>query len=185
MQMKQPFLTLLYVIFLNANSRFVDAKSALDNTQRFSNSRLYYGTSLDDTYFQIEEMEDRDSSTTEVLLNRDETVGVLTTNGPPFVEASGKWRLKSDGTFQMTLFRTYESGQERRESSDMGVFNFVTQRSFVGQLSKIGAKQGIEGAMLDGDWYATDRKVGFFEMIDTTVGADGEVSLRGGVRSSW
>jgi hypothetical protein len=68
----------------------------------------------------------------------------------------------------------------------MGIFQFVTERSFVGELSRVGARQGIEGTMFDGDWYATDRKVGFFEMIDTTVGEDGEMSLRDGVRSaSW
>jgi hypothetical protein len=131
-------------------------------------------------------MEDRDTCTTEVFLRRDETVQVLASNGPPFVKASGKWRLKPDGTFQMTLHRTYETGRESKERTDMGIFQFVTERSFVGELSRVGARQGIEGTMFDGDWYATDRKVGFFEMIDTTVGEDGEMSLRDGVRSaSW
>lgn len=149
----------------------------------FSSSALGV-TRLDDMYFQVEEMEDKDSCTTEVLLNKDNTVTLFQTNGPLFVAATGKWRLKPDLTFQMTLTRTYETGQKSKELTDMGIFQFTTERSFVGELSKIGAKQGVEGSMYDGDWYSIDRKVGFFEMIDTTVGSDGEVSLRDGVRVS-
>lgn len=129
-------------------------------------------------------MEDRDSCTTEVILNANNTVTPLETNGPPFLSGTGKWNLQDDGSFEMTLERTYESGKDSKKRTDMGIFQFTTIRSFVGQLSKIGEKQGIEGSVYDLDSGTTERKVGFFEMIDTTIGEDGEASLRGGVRAS-
>jgi hypothetical protein len=135
-------------------------------------------------YFQVEEMEDKDACTTEVLLNGDNTVTLLETNGPPFLSATGKWNLQGDGSFEMTLNRTYETGKGSKIPTDVGVFEYTTIRSFVGQLSKIGDKQGIEGSVYDIDTGTTEMKVGFFEMIDTTVGADGEAGLRGGVRAS-
>lgn len=130
-------------------------------------------------------MEDRDSCTTEVILNANNSVTALNTNGPLYASATGTWKL--DGTtddFTMTLNRTYESGKDSKIVTDMGVFSFTTIRSFIGQLKKIGDKQGVEGSVYDVDSGTTDRKVGFFEMIETTVGEDGEASLRGGVRST-
>jgi hypothetical protein len=135
-------------------------------------------------YFQVEEMEDKDSCTTEVFLNSNNTVTLLETNGPVFVSATGSWNLEGDGSFEMTLSRTYEGGRSTKSLTGIGVFPYVTNRSFLGQLSKIGVKQGIEGSVYDIDSGSTERKVGFFEMIDTTVGADGEEGLRGGILST-
>ena len=81
-------------------------------------------------------MEDRDSCTTEVILNANNTVTPLDTNGPLFLSATGKWNLQADGSFEMTLNRTYESGKDSKKRTDMGIFKFTTVRSFVGQLSK-------------------------------------------------
>jgi len=121
-------------------------------------------------------MEDKEDCTTEVILNSDLSVTLLQTNGPPFVKAVASWKKEDDGTFEMEIKRVYEGGAESKGSSDMGPFTFSTIRKFQGQMSKIGAKVGIEGAILDG--LNQEKKVGFFEMIDTTVGEEGEEGLK-------
>ena len=142
-------------------------------------------------YFQIEEMEDRDACTTEVILNPDHTVTPLETNGPIHKEASGTWTLDSlSGEFVMTLSRTYEAGYSSKVPTSVGVFAFTTVRKFVGRLYNIGVKQGISGNIFDiSDGAADDasqepRNVGYFEMIDSTLSEDGEVTLPGRARSS-
>jgi hypothetical protein len=147
-------------------------------------------------YFQIEEMEDRDACTTEVILNPNSTVTTLETNGPIHIHAMGYWKLdKMTGDFIMTLHRTYEAGRDSKISTDVGVFTFTTIRKFIGRLYNIGIKQGISGNIYDvtsdSDHQDIDdttpvtelRKVGFFEMIDTTLSEDGEVTLRGRTQS--
>lgn len=151
-------------------------------------------------YFQIEEMEDRDACTTEVILNPNSTVTTLETNGPIHLAATGMWKLdKLTGDFIMTLHRTYEAGRDSKISTDVGVFTFTTVRKFIGRLYNIGIKQGISGniydvtsglekdsglADIDDTTPVTElRKVGFFEMIDTTLSEDGEVTLRGRTQS--
>ena len=165
-------------------------------------------------YFQIEEMEDRDSCTTEVILNSNATISTLATNGPRHVSATGMWKLDpSTGDFIMTLHRTYEAGRDSKISTNVGMFTFTTVRKFIGRLYNIGIKQGISGntydvtgttsssgsddgdggdennnsrrlAEIDDTTPVTElRKVGFFEMIDSTLNEDGEVTLRGRTRS--
>jgi hypothetical protein len=140
-------------------------------------------------YFQIEEMEDRDSCTTEVILNLNNTVTPLETNGPLHKEASGTWNLDPvSAEFVMTLSRTYEAGYSSKIPTNVGVFSFTTVRKFVGRLYNIGVKQGISGNIYDiseDDVAVEDlRKVGFFEMIDSTLSEDGGVALPVRARSS-
>jgi len=120
-------------------------------------------------------MEDQDTCTTELTLNPDLSVTVHETNGPRYIEASGSWKKDDSGVFQLELKRTYETGTEGR-ASDMGPFTYSTIRVFQGQMSKIGDKVGVEGKILDG--MNAEKNVGFFDMIDTTVGADGEEGLK-------
>ena len=152
-------------------------------------------------YFQMEEMEDREACTTEVILNPNSTVTTLETNGPIHIAANGMWKLdKLTGDFIMTLHRTYEAGRDSKISTDVGVFTFTTVRKFIGRLYNIGIKQGISGniydvtsgalednsslADLDDTTPVTElRKVGFFEMIDTTLSEDGGVTLPGRAQS--
>lgn len=121
-------------------------------------------------------MEDQDSCTTEVILNADLSVTVLETNGPTFLSAEGAWKKYEDGSFELELQRTYEAGHESSKPSETGPFKFSTIRKFEGQMSKIGDKTGVEGHIIDG--MNEEKKVGFFEMIDTTVGEGGEESLK-------
>jgi len=48
-------------------------------------------------------MEDKDSATTEILLNPDLSVDFAETNGPLYVKASGSWKQDDDGSFEMVL----------------------------------------------------------------------------------
>jgi len=122
-------------------------------------------------------MEDKESCTTELILNPDLSVTVLETNGPPYISAYGSWKKNAeDGMFTLELLRKYEAGHNSKISSDVGEFAYSTIRVFKGQMSKIGDRVGVEGAILDG--MNQEKKVGFFEMIDTTVGEEGEESLK-------
>jgi hypothetical protein len=168
---------------------FLTRRSLLSTRQPLSSTVLFERTaelSIAGKYFQIEEMEDRDSCTTEVKLNVDHTVELLQTNGPLFKSGEGSWGQDGGGGFSMSLRRTFEAGQknQRADSTALGQFEYTTERRFTGQMSKIGDKIGVEGSIHDIGLNGEERVVGFFEMIDTTVGEDGEVGLKGAVRSS-
>jgi hypothetical protein len=119
-------------------------------------------------YFQIEEMEDRDRSTTEVFLNADRTVSLLQTDGPLHKKAVGSWQFLPNGLFEMTLNRSFEAGQPTKEPTKLGMFQFTTTRIFRGTMAHVGAKTSMEGTIIDVSSDGEERSVGFFEMIDST-----------------
>lgn len=112
-----------------------------------SSSRLNEkAPSLGSKYYQLEEMEDKESCTTELFLSSDGSVSVGVTNGPLPIEASGKWeKLSKDGTFKMTITRTYSTGMKNK--GDLGEFQFSVPRSFIGTVSNIGGSIGVTGSM--------------------------------------
>uniref|UniRef100_A0A7S2RNG6 Jacalin-type lectin domain-containing protein n=1 Tax=Eucampia antarctica TaxID=49252 RepID=A0A7S2RNG6_9STRA len=116
-------------------------------------------------FFQLEEMEDKETCTTEVFLSKDNTVAVGETNGPLFVDAAGTWEESTNGSFKMTVTRKYGSGQP---GTDMGEFSFDVERSFIGELSETGGKTSVTGSVNSFDDVMGERKVGYFSMIDTT-----------------
>jgi hypothetical protein len=120
-------------------------------------------------YFQIEEMEDRERCTTEVLLNADASVSLLQTDGPLYKKASGSWKFLPNGMFEMTLIRSFEGGQPSKEPTKLGLFQFSTTRVFRGNMAHVGAKTSMEGTIIDvSSVDGEERSVGFFEMIDST-----------------
>ena len=126
--------------------------------------------------FQLEEMEDKESCTTELVLRADSTVVVGETNGPPCVSATGTWKVVPDtafgttnspGTLQVELQRVYDAGREKQAGTDMGQFTFTVQRRLVGPIQRIGSSLlMIEGSIHDLDDSFTDRSLGYFSMID-------------------
>ena len=78
-----------------------------------------------DKYYQLEEMEDIDSCTTELFLNAKGGVEFGDTDGPRFVTAEGHW-LVAPGTndFTMHIRRTFKTGQD---NTDMGEFTFESE----------------------------------------------------------
>ena len=53
-------------------------------------------------YFQLEEMEDKDSCITEIFFNPNKTISVGNTDGPIPLSCDGHWELSEDGGLKMT-----------------------------------------------------------------------------------
>jgi hypothetical protein len=131
---------------------------------------------LADRYFQLEEMEDAETATTEVFLNADQTAVVGKTDGPLFIKAEGTWKQNNDednnnnnnNAFEMVLTRRFQAGKEERLSTDMGEFEFDVVRTFTGELTMVGASAAVQGGIHSSDEILGDQEVGFFNMIDTT-----------------
>lgn len=125
-------------------------------------------------FFQLEEMEDKETSTTDLFLNRDGTVTVGETDGPIPKDARGEWSQKSDGTFRMTLIRSYEAGKEKTLDTDVGEFAYETERLFTGtEITMVGNCLSVSGSIHHMDEHG-DQEVGYFIMIDTTKARLGE-----------
>jgi hypothetical protein len=121
--------------------------------------------------FQLEELEDRERSTTEVFFARDNTVVLGESDGPTFTSATGTWNLdQQQGKFSMVLERTYEAGRTPVTFTDLGVFDFKVTRTFVGKMVEIGARVAVSGTIHDVDGEHGDKEVGFFNLIDTKKG---------------
>ena len=142
-------------------------------------------------HFQLEELEDAESSTTDVLLNADRTVTLGQTNGPRFLSGRGTWSesvagYKSDdqsspGTFtrlfNLRLERTYLGGNKKKEGdadwgytdTNIGEFAYTVERTYAGECFIVGGSVfAMTGDIIDVDEVFGDRRVGFFNMIDTT-----------------
>lgn len=135
--------------------------------------------------FQLEELEDAESACTDILLNSDLTLTVGETDGPRYVTADGTWSeslvglhsddQSGDGSnfkryFSMKLRRTFVGGTEEKDSTDMGEFEYSVERRYDGECYLVGGSTfAMNGDILDVDEIFGERRVGFFNMIDTTV----------------
>ena len=99
--------------------------------------------SLVSRYYNLEEKEDRDTSTTEIFLLKDGTVSLGETDAPLTVKAVGTWSQNGE-QFEMNIKRTFGAGQDH---TDVGEFQFVVERNFVGVLEKVGAVLSVGGSM--------------------------------------
>ena len=139
-------------------------------------------------HFQLEELEDAETSTTDVLLNIDATVTLGGTNGPLYKDAHGTWTEscqldyndqhlpveQCDGDnfkrfFEMKLTRTFHTGFEERDTTKIGEFDYSVERTYAGECFLVGGRIfAMSGEILDVDEIFGQRRVGFFNMIDTT-----------------
>lgn len=124
-------------------------------------------------YYNLEELEDKETCVTEVFLNPDGKVTVGVTDGPIFAQATGDWSVDNSGSFKMVLTRKYETGRSTKISTDMGEFSFSVERVLTGTMSHVGELVAVEGIVHSVDEVVGDREVGFFEMIDTTEARKG------------
>jgi hypothetical protein len=126
--------------------------------------------SLAGATFQLEEMEDRDTCSTELTLQRDYTVTLGDTDGPLFCQSSGTWSLSTadDSTqlFDMSLTRKFEAGHEARALTDLGEFTFAVDRAYLGSVTRVGDRLAVSGTVHCLDDFFGDKQVGFFNMID-------------------
>ena len=134
-----------------------------------SSSRLY-GIRCENKYYQLEEMEDKDNSTTELFLTAEGNVEFGETDGPLWSDAEGRWHVEP-GTddFTMTIIRRFNTGAS---NTDMGEFSYEIGRSYVGVMTKVGDSVGITGVMhsLPDEFGSAEQEVGYFNMIDGTYG---------------
>lgn len=126
------------------------------------------GAQVAEKFFQLEEMEDKETCTTEVFLKSDSTVEIGKTDGPVHVKARGEWETKPDGTFRMLIARTYETGKDQSTFTDMGEFEYEVERTYTGDFTMIGGLVGVQGVIHNVDEVLGDEEVGYFNMIDTT-----------------
>jgi len=78
-----------------------------------------------DKYYQLEEMEDQDSSTTELFLTADGGVEFGDTDGPIFTSAVGNWEVAPEtNDFSMYITRSYKTGND---NTDVGEFSFESK----------------------------------------------------------
>jgi len=130
---------------------------------------------LSGIHFQLEELEDAETSTTEVILNDDLTVSLGETDGPRYISSEGSWTDNyigdEDWKFTMKLTRTFVSGDDNQESqsTNIGEFQYSVERTYTGEVFLVGgAVLAMNGEILDIDEIFGERRVGFFNMIDTT-----------------
>ncbi len=130
-------------------------------------------------HFQLEELEDAEKCTTDILLNSDMTVTVGRTDGPLFSSSFGTWSesesSEDKATFEMKLSRTYTAGGDSKDPTDIGEFTYEVERTFNGLMTVVGGSMAaMEGVILDVDDLFGTREVGFFNMIDTTEARDAD-----------
>jgi hypothetical protein len=142
------------------------AVSSLLSSATTSASTTYFTHIPGSKFFQLEEMEDREACTTEIFLANNGSVSVIGTNGPPPIESFGTWTQKNKDTFEMTIVRTYGTGNK---GTDVGEFNFDVHRTFEGDISTVGGLLSVTGPIRMKDDFFGDVNVGYFSMIDTTA----------------
>jgi len=118
--------------------------------------------------YQLEELEDSNTCTTEIFLHEDRSIQFGDSDGPVFEGAAGRWDMEP-GTedFIMCVQRRYGGG---RDGTDMGEFAFDVWRTFSGEMKMVGDSVAINGVMYDGDStnFEGSKQVGYFNMIDGT-----------------
>lgn len=121
-------------------------------------------------YWQLEELEDREASRTEIFLSEDKTVKVGMTDGPLPDSIKGTWSIDDENeTFEMTIERKYQAGQTNaKDPTAIGEFSFSVSRTYKGELTQVGGYNAVMGSMeIPHDtWGKVD--CGYFNIIDTS-----------------
>lgn len=161
---------LIFTAALQTHHAFVSVVVA---RRRLASSPLgANGGGIGGKHFQLEELEDSEKSTTDIILNSDYTVTVGRTDGPLITSSYGSWSDSGDQDktfFDMKLSRTYVAGGDSKDDTAIGDFEYTVERTFKGEATLVGGSLiAMEGVVLDVDEIFGTREVGFFNMIDTT-----------------
>lgn len=162
------------IFLLDDSSAFSSASFGLNKLHRGGRSVSCAGqllsvtNNIESKYYQLEELEDKEDTTTEIFLTKGRTIDVGESNGPIPVASSGEWKINDDGCFEMTIRRTFDAGKKESLSTDMGEFTFEVERFFVGAIEAVGENIAVSGKVVCPDKLFGDMDVGFFNMIDTT-----------------
>ena len=163
------------------SSLFGGSTTSFSTSDEIPSSPLSASSNIAGKHFQLEELEDAEKCTTDILLNSDMTVTVGSTDGPFFSSSYGTWSESTDESsegragFEMKLSRTYTAGGDSKDATDIGEFTYEVERTFSGSLTIVGGTlAAMEGVILDIDELFGTREVGFFNMIDTTEARDAD-----------
>jgi hypothetical protein len=123
-----------------------DAFAPSPSSRRMSTG--LFGIRCENKYYQLEEMEDKDTATTELFLKEDGSIEIGDTDGPKWDSARGTWKVKP-GTdeFSMTISKTFGAGAKGK---DVGEFAYTVARTYVGDMTHVGESVAITGVMKDG-----------------------------------
>ena len=174
----RSLIALLVIAFQQANAFSVSVylQHQLANLPTVESTSLPETATLEGRHFQLEELEESEASTTIVLLNPDHTITLGTTDGPLCLASSGIWTEVQDTVdgnkryFEMKLARTFQTGHSGSTSTDIGEFEYSVERTYIGEITLVGGSLlAMNGQILDVDDIFGERRVGFFNMIDTTV----------------
>eukprot|EP00980_Cylindrotheca_fusiformis_P015298 scaffold4266_cov83-Cylindrotheca_fusiformis.AAC.3 len=126
----------------------------ISSSSRTSYSPLY-GIRCEDKFYQLEEREDAETSSTEVYLMKDRQVDFGKTDGPVPDSVEGTWHVEP-GTddFKMTIRRVFGSGNR---GSDMGEFQFEILRELRGEMTMVGDSVAITGIIVNKDELLGDK----------------------------
>ena len=99
-------------------------------------------------HFQLEELEDAETSTSEVMLNDDLTVSLGETDGPRYIASEGSWTESYIGEeqeenfqrcFTMKLTRTFVFGDDNQShNTNIGEFQYSVERTYTGEVFLVG-----------------------------------------------
>ncbi|KAL9190001.1 hypothetical protein ACHAXT_009676 [Thalassiosira profunda] len=174
-----------------APGRSVVAKPRLAPTPLLATRADLYRADLSAKEFQLEELEDKEESETELWLNADGTVTLGRTNGPPVKDFKGDWHVletagEGDKPFRMRLTRSYESPSSG--TSNLGDVSYDIHREFWGNVEMVGdsisVSGRVHGPIPSGNEYVDEQSVleselGYFTLIDAVAseGVEGERGL--------
>lgn len=127
---------------------------------------MYGGANrFQEKYYQLEEIEENESVTTEVFLKADRTVAFGQTDGPRYSAADGKWDIHPvTNELTMVVRRRFDAGQP---NTDVGEFDYHLERKFSGEMTNIGANVGIIDGVMS-EHHDGSAVVGYFSLIDAT-----------------
>ena len=148
----------LYVFFNLSDRAFGFIVQRLDKKISLLHNNLetrLYSIRCEDKFYQLEELEDSDASTTEIYLAPDRTITFGETSGPKADEIEGDWEVEDDN-FVMTIRRVFGSG---KRGTDMGEFSFEIVREFQGEMSMVGDSVAITGKMINKDDLLGDKGI--------------------------
>merc|ERR1719409_1113653 len=147
---------------INKHTGYFQSKIAIGTSTQL------YGIRCEDKTYQLEELEDQETCTSEVFLQADRTIYFGDTDGPIPVECEGRWDVEPEtNSFRMAIKRTFGTGSDSR---DMGEFSFDVEKLYMGEMTMVGESVAIQGTVLVRDEFnpEVEKEVGYFNMIDGT-----------------
>ncbi|CAM9456681.1 unnamed protein product [Chrysoparadoxa australica] len=126
----------------------ISASNALAATNLASTSRVTVDA-VADTEFQMEELEDKETCVTSLVLNKDGSILVGATEGPIPASSTGVWSLLQNELF-MSITREF--------TEDV---SYSVTREFRGVAEELAA----DTLCFSGEITMDEAKVGFFEML--------------------